>query len=147
MAVLNVLVDRRPDDVWEVLSDGSAYGQWVMGARQTGDIDPRWPEVGAAIQYAAGFGPLSSEDVTIVRLMDPGRRLELEARAGRFGTARISIELLPWGDDGTVVIMDEHPLSGPGARWHSLAVEGLLRFRNDRMLRTLAQLVRDRHPH
>jgi hypothetical protein len=26
-------------------------------------------------------------------------------------------------------------------------VEGLLRFRNDRMLRTLAQLVRDRHPH
>ena len=35
MAVLNVLVDRGPADVWDVLADGSAYGEWVMGARQT----------------------------------------------------------------------------------------------------------------
>jgi hypothetical protein len=42
--------------------------------------------------------------------------------------------------------MDEHPLTGPGARWHSIAVEGLLRFRNGRMLRALARIVRERHP-
>src|SRR5271166_5387888 len=145
MAVLNVLVDRGPADVWDVLADGSAYGEWVMGARQTSDIDPRWPEVGSALRYTARFGPLTYEDVTTVRLVDPGRHLELEAHAGRLGTARISIELLPWGEDRTVVIMDEHPLTGPGARWHSVAVEALLRFRNERMLRTLARIVHARH--
>ena len=147
MAVLNVLVDRGPADVWDVLADGRAYGQWVMGAQQTCDVDPRWPEIGAAIRYTVRIGPLSYDDITTVRMVDPGRHLELEAHAGRLGTARIAIELLPWGDGQTVLIMDEHPLTGPGARWHSIAVEGLLRFRNERMLRTLARIVRERHPH
>jgi uncharacterized protein YndB with AHSA1/START domain len=146
MAVLNMLVDRRPADVWDVLADGQAYGEWVMGAQQTCDVDPRWPEEGSALRYKAGIGPLTYDDITTVRLVNPGRRLELEAHAGWLGTARISIELLPWGEDSTVLIMDEHPLTGPGARWHSIAVEGLLRFRNERMLRTLARIVRARHP-
>ncbi len=105
MAVLNVLVDRGPADVWDVLADGSAYGEWVRGAQQTCDVDPRWPEVGSALRYTAGFGPLRYQDVTTVRLVEPGRHLELEAHAGRLGTARISIELLPWGDDRPVVTL------------------------------------------
>lgn len=129
-----------------MLADGQAYGEWVMGTRQTCEADPGWPETGSAIRYTVRVGPLSYDDVTTVRMVDPGRRLELEAHAGWLGTARIAIELLPWGDDRTVLIMDEHPLTGPGARWHSLAVEGLLRFRNERMLRSLARIVRARHP-
>jgi hypothetical protein len=45
-----------------------------------------------------------------------------------------------------VVILDEHPLTGAGARWHSLPMEGLLRVRNERMLRSLAEVVERRHP-
>jgi len=54
-----------------------------------------------------------------VRLMDPQRRLELEANAGRLGSARVSIVLLPWGDDSTVIIVDEHPLTGSGCSSHT----------------------------
>jgi uncharacterized protein YndB with AHSA1/START domain len=146
MAVLNVLVDRPPDHVWDVLSDGSSYAEWVMGTRYIHDVDPGWPELGAKIHFNVKVGPWTLDDVTTVRLAEPRQRLELEAQAGRLGSARISIVLLPWGDDQTVVILDEHPLSGPGVRWHSLAVEGLLRFRNERMLRSLARLVEKRHP-
>jgi hypothetical protein len=54
-----------------------------------------------------------------VRLVEPCRLLELEAHAGRLGSARVSIELLDWGEGRTVVILDEHPLTGPGARVRS----------------------------
>jgi uncharacterized protein YndB with AHSA1/START domain len=146
MAVLNVLIDREPAQVWDVLSDGSSYAQWVMGTQNIRDVDANWPELGAKIHYTIGLGRWTMDDVTTVRLVEPGKRLELEAHAGRFGTARVAITLVPWGHHQTVVILDEHPLSGPGARWHSIVVEGLLRLRNERMLRTLAQLVSERHP-
>ncbi|WP_037055570.1 SRPBCC family protein [Pseudonocardia asaccharolytica] len=146
MAVLNVLIDRDPQQVWDVLSDGSAYADWVVGTRHIEDVDPHWPELGSQIRYALGFGRWTIEDVTTVRLVEPGRRLELEAYAGRLGSARISIALLPWGEERTLVIVDEHPLTGPGALWHTLLVDVLLRFRNQRMVRSLARLVHERHP-
>jgi uncharacterized protein YndB with AHSA1/START domain len=145
VAVLNVLVDRGPREVWDVLSDGQAYAEWVMGTRHIRDVDPAWPGLGSKIRYVMGIGPWTFEDITTVRLIEPGQHLELEAHAGPLGTARISIVLLPWGEDRTVVILDEHPLSGPGARWHSVLVEGLLRLRNERMLRSLARVVSKRH--
>jgi hypothetical protein len=146
MAVLNVLVDRDPKQVWSVLSDGWAYSDWVVGTQHIRDVDPDWPAQGSQIRYVVGVGRWTVEDVTTVRLVDPERRLELEVNAGRLGSARVSIALLPWGEECTVVIIDEHPLTGPGARWHSLVVELLLGFRNRRMVRSLARVVRDRHP-
>ncbi|HYZ55525.1 MAG TPA: SRPBCC family protein [Streptosporangiaceae bacterium] len=146
MAVLNVLVDRPPREVWDVLSDGRAYAEWVVGTRHIRDVDPAWPKLGSEIHYSLGIGPWTFDDVTKVRLVEAGQHLELEARAGRLGTARVSIVLLPWGENQTVVILDEHPLSGPGVRWHSIVVEGLLRLRNQRMLRSLARIVHERHP-
>jgi len=142
--VLNVLIDRDARQVWEVLSEGRAYAEWVAGTQRIRDVDARWPEPGARIHYSVGVGPLTLDDVTTVRLMEPGRRLELEAQAGPLGSARISIELLPWGEDRTVVIMDEHPLTGPSARWHSAPLDAALRLRNRRMMRSLAEAVRRR---
>ena len=146
MTVLNVLVDRSPGEVWDVLSDGRAYAEWVMGTRHVRDVDPDWPALGSKIHYTLGIGRWTFDDITTVRLAEPGQRLELEAHAGRLGTARVSIVLLPWGERQTVLILDEHPLSGPGARWHSMLVEALLRLRNGRMLRSLARVVHERHP-
>ncbi|MGH3770570.1 MAG: SRPBCC family protein [Pseudonocardiaceae bacterium] len=146
MAVLNVLIDRDSKQVWSVLSDGWSYSEWVVGTQRILHVDADWPASGSRLQYAVGVSRWTVEDVTTVRLVDPERRLELEANAGRLGSARVSIELLPWGENHTLVILDEHPLSGPGARLHSAVVEVLLRFRNQRMVRALARVVRDRHP-
>lgn len=145
MAILNVLVRRSPEEVWDVLADGRAYVEWVAGTRSIRDVDPGWPKVDSSIHYTLGRGPLKLRDRTTVRIAEPCRELQMEAHAGRLGTARLAIELLPWGDD-TVVIFDEHPLSGRGARWHNVAVEALMRFRNRHMLRRLAELVEQRHP-
>ena len=146
MAVQNVLIDRDPQQVWDVLSDGWAYAEWVAGTQHIRDVDARWPEPGAQIHYTLGVGRLTIKDVTTVRLMEPCRRLELEAHAGRFGSARVSIELLSWGGDRTVVIIDEHPLTGFGARWHSVPLDAVLRLRNRRMMRSLARVINERHP-
>lgn len=146
MAVLNVLVDRGPAQVWEVLSDGRAYGDWVMGTQHIQDVDSHWPGQGAQIRYSFGAGPFSIEDVTTVRLVEPPHRLELEVYAGKLGSARISISLLPWGEDRTVVVLDEHALTGPGRWWHTAPMDVALRFRNQRMVRRLAEIVHARHP-
>jgi uncharacterized protein YndB with AHSA1/START domain len=146
MAVLNVLVDRPPDQVWDVLGDGRSYAEWVMGTKYIREVEPGWPQMGARIHFTFGVGSWTLDDVTTVRLVEPGEHLELEVHAGWLGSARVSIRLLPWGGDRTVVILDEHPLTGAGARWHSLPMEGLLRLRNERMLNSLAEVVERRHP-
>lgn len=146
MAVLNVLIDRDPKQVWEVLSDGWAYAEWVVGTQDISDVDRDWPAEGSQLHYTVGIGPWTIEDVTTVRLVEMGRRLELEANAGKVGSARVSITLLPWGTGQTLVIIDEHPLTGPGARLHSAVADVLLGFRNRRMMRALADLVHQRHP-
>lgn len=145
MAVLNVLVRRSPGQAWDVLADGWSYAEWVAGTRAIRAVDDGWPAEGTSLRYVLGRGPLTLQDRTTVRICEPGRRLEMEADAGRLGSARMSFEVLRWGDN-CVLIFDEHPLSGPGALWHNVAVEGVMKVRNRRMLRTLAQLIERRHP-
>ncbi len=60
------------------------------------------------------FGPVNFRDSCVVRICEPGRRLELEARADPFGTARIAIEFNPRVEH-TVAILDDHLLLGPGS--------------------------------
>lgn len=144
--MLNVLIDRDPEQVWDVLSDGWAYAEWVVGTQDIRDVDRDWPAEGSQIHYTVGGGRWTIEDVTTVRLVDPQRRLELEANAGKAGSARVSISLLPWGKDHTLVIIDEHPLTGPPARLHTAVADVLLGFRNKRMMRNLAKLVHHRYP-
>lgn len=145
MAVLNVLIERTPEQVWDVLSDGRAYAEWVAGTQHIRDVDAGWPAPGARIHFTFGIGRWRIDDVTTVRLMEPRRRLELEAHAGRLGSARVSIELLAWSEGRTVVIIDEHPLTGLGARWHSVPLDAALRVRNRRMMRSLTRVVSERH--
>ena len=142
---MNVLVPRSPEQVWSVLADGWSYADWVVGTQEIHAVDPEWPGEGAEIHYSVGLGPLRPEDTTTVRIHQPHHQLQLEARAGRMGSARISIEVLPWAEH-TVVVIDEHPLTGPGERWHNIALEGLLRLRNKRMLRNLCAVVTARYP-
>ena len=145
MAILNVLVRRPPERVWEVLADGFAYAQWVVGTQEIRSVDQGWPAVGTSIHYTLGVGPLSFRGRTTSRVLEEGRRLGLEADASSLGTARIMIELLAWGED-TVVLLDEHPLRGPGYRLHNAFSDALLLLRGRPMVKNLARLVESRFP-
>lgn len=113
MAVRHRLIRTSPANVWRTLSDVERYGEWVVGTSRAGLDEGRWPELGAALRYEIKFGPLALHNRTVVRRSEPDTALELEVDSGALGTARIAIEIRPWGKD-TLIIFDEHPLRGAG---------------------------------
>lgn len=145
MAKVNALVRRPRAQVWQVLADGSAYAEWVVGTQEIRAVDDGWPAVGTAIHYTIGVGPVQFRGSTVVRQVDEGRLLGLEADADPFGSARIVIELSDWGED-TIVEIDEHPLRGPGWHLHNAVTEALLMARGRPMVGNLARLVERRNP-
>lgn len=144
MAVRQILVNADTETVWSVLSDGETYPQWVIETQTIRAEDRSWPEVGSSIYFTVGLGPLQMRGDTTVRVMEWGRRLELEAHARPYGTARVAIQTIPWTEKSTVVILDEHPLRGPGSRLHNRFVDSLLHLRTRRMLTNLAEVVEER---
>ncbi|MET7455730.1 SRPBCC family protein [Streptomyces sp. NPDC005574] len=136
MAVRHRLIKVSPRTVWAVLADGSRYAEWVVGASASEPVRGQWPEVGAALAYEIRLGPLRLGNETVVRRCEEGEALELEARAGVLGTARIALELRPWGEH-CLVIVDEHPLQGAGGMLHNAGVEALIQVRHRAMLARL----------
>ncbi|ARQ67783.1 SRPBCC family protein [Streptomyces marincola] len=141
MAVRPVLIERPPPAVWAVLADGDRYADWVVGTAGSRPLTGTWPQVGSALQYAVRIGPKVLHGRTVVRACEPVRLLELEAQSRLVGTARIGIELRPWGEEHTLVTIDEHPLTGPGGRLHNALADALLHLRNRRMVQRLAHVV------
>ncbi|MFJ8637093.1 SRPBCC family protein [Streptomyces sp. NPDC093568] len=139
MAVRHRLVHVRPSAVWAVLADGRRYAEWVVGTSRSHPVRGQWPELGAAIRYEVRIGPLQLVNETVVRHVEEGDCLELEAHAGPLGTARIAIQLRPWGDR-CLVVVDEHPLQGAGGRLHNVGFETLIQLRHRAMLARLARL-------
>ncbi|WP_333741811.1 SRPBCC family protein [Streptomyces sp. IBSBF 2806] len=142
MAVRHRLIKVSPQTVWAVLSDGGRYADWVVGTSSSEPVRGQWPQVGAAIGYEVRFGPLRLTNETVVRHCEEGSELELEAHAGVLGTARIAIELRPWGEH-CLVIVDEHPLQGAGGRFHNAGAEALIQLRHRAMLARLARVCEE----
>lgn len=140
MATRNQLIKCHPHRVWRVLANGDSYARWVVGTQKIMHVDAVWPAVDAELRFQAGLGPLHVEDRCVVRICEPERRLELEAVAQAFGTARIAFTLTPWSDY-TLVNLNEHPLSGPGSRLYGPISERLLHLRNRRLLLNLAKVA------
>jgi hypothetical protein len=142
MAKRHRLIRATPEEVWKVLADGERYADWVVGTARSRPLRGSWPEVGAALGYEVRLGPVKLHNETVVRRCLPGRELELEAKAGPLGTARIALELRSWGDD-TLIIVDEHPLRGAGGMIHNVGVEALIQLRHREMLRRLEQVCEE----
>ncbi|MBO8198190.1 SRPBCC family protein [Streptomyces smyrnaeus] len=138
------LILSEPSEVWRLLSDGHRYGEWVTGTRQVLAADPHWPAKGARLRVRVGVGAMTLDDTCVVRICEPQRRLELEAKADPFGAARIAMNLIPWGDH-TLFVLDWHPLRGPGTRMHGLPVNYLVAVRNGMMLTKLARIAVREH--
>ncbi|GGV73065.1 SRPBCC family protein [Streptomyces griseoloalbus] len=139
MAVRHRLIRTSPQTVWAVLADGTRYAEWVVGTSSSEPVRGHWPQLGSAIGFEVRFGPMSLTNETVVRRCVPGEALELEALAGPLGTARIAIDVRPWGDH-SLVIVDEHPLRGAGGLVHNVAVEALIQIRHRTMLARLAKI-------
>ncbi|MFF6999841.1 SRPBCC family protein [Streptomyces sp. NPDC008313] len=144
MGVRHQLVKTPPDTVWSVLSDPVCYSQWVVGTTDTRPLSGDWPEMDASLTFKVRLGPWTLTNKTVVRRCAPPAELELEAHSGPLGTARIAIEVRPWGED-SLVIVDEHPLRGAGGVLHNAGFEVLVQLRHRAMLSRLAQLCEDRH--
>jgi uncharacterized protein YndB with AHSA1/START domain len=140
MAVRHQLIKRPPEAVWAVLEDASRYSDWVVGTSSSRRKSGDWPKTGSTLEYTVRLGPWTADGETVVRLYDPPGRLELEAKSGALGTARIAIEVRPWGDE-TLVVVDEHPLRGPGGLLHNTVIDALLQVRHRAMLRRLADVI------
>ncbi|MFD7911956.1 SRPBCC family protein [Streptomyces sp. NPDC059752] len=144
MAVRNQLIHRPPQAVWAVLADPTSYGERVVGPSESTPLDQAWPEVASRLRYTVRLGPWSTEGVTTVRHGEAGRELELEASFKSLGTARIFLQLRPWGEE-TLIVCDEHPLRGVGGTLHDPAIEALLQLRHRGMLARLAGIVEQDH--
>ncbi|NJP45837.1 SRPBCC family protein [Actinacidiphila epipremni] len=140
MAVRHQLVKRPREDVWSVLADRRAYAQWVAGTKASRGGEGEWPAVGSSLEYDVKVGPWSMSGSTVVREQERPSRLALEVDSGPLGTARVDIEIRPWGED-SLVIVDEHPLTGISGSAHNVAVDAVLHMRHRRMLARLAQVV------
>ncbi|MFD3736084.1 SRPBCC family protein [Streptomyces sp. NPDC058632] len=140
MAVRHRLIERPPADVWAVLADGTRYGDWVVGTSGTRPRTGVWPHVGSSIAYTVRLAPWSVSGSTIVRRCEAPSVLELEADSGWLGTARIALEVRPWGEK-TLVVINEHPLRGPGGMLHNTVVDALIQLRHRTMLARLADVV------
>jgi hypothetical protein len=139
MARRHRLIKVGPGRVWDVLGDGRRYAEWVVGTASSEPVRGRWPEVGAAIGYEVRLGPLRFANETVVRRCVEGSVLELEAHAGGLGTARIALEVHPWGEN-TLVTVDEHPLRGAAGALHNAGAETVIQLRHRTMLARLARL-------
>ncbi|MFJ1758372.1 SRPBCC family protein [Kitasatospora sp. NPDC088134] len=141
MAVRHQLIERSPEQVWSVLADPERFCDWVVGVADSAPGRGAWPEVGAALEYRLVLGPWRAGGHTVVRRSEPPLLLELEAYSGALGTARIAIEIRPWGERESLVIVDEHPLRGAAGTLHNAAADAFLQLRHRSMLKRLADLV------
>ncbi|MFJ2675762.1 SRPBCC family protein [Streptomyces sp. NPDC087525] len=145
MAVRHQLIAREPAAVWRVLSDPARYADWVVGTARSFPGEGRWPEVGSSLTYTVRLGSKELRGYTVVRRHKPPRWLELEAHSGPLGTARIALDIRPWGDE-TLVIVDEHPLRGFAGAAHNLVLDAFLQIRHRGMLGRLAAAVEHDSP-
>ncbi|MDX6361760.1 MAG: hypothetical protein QOC85_763 [Streptomyces sp.] len=143
MAARHQLIKTPPHRVWSVLADPTCYSRWVVGTASTRPSEGQWPEVGSSLSFDVRLGPWTVSNETVVRRCEAPSELELEAHSGPLGTARIAIEVRPWGED-TLVIVDEHPLRGAGGTLHNALFEVLFQLRHRAMLGRLAKLCERR---
>jgi uncharacterized protein YndB with AHSA1/START domain len=137
------VIETTPERVWDVLADGWLYPLWVVGATRMRDVEDDWPAVGSRIHHSVGAWPVVIDDHTEVLVCEPGRLLELRARAWPTGEALVSIRLTAVGG-GTEVVIEEDVTSGPARLVPRPVRNPPLHWRNVEALRRLAFLAERR---
>jgi len=143
MVEVRRFIAAEAQKVFDVLSDGWQYANWVVGAAHIRAVDRGWPAAGSRIHHRIGAWPVQMADVTRVLKLDAPALLELEAEVRPLGTAWVKMELSPV-DGGTEVRMTERIVHGPMAAIPIGVQALLLKPRNAESLSRLADLVQGR---
>lgn len=136
-------IDAPRRDVFNVLSDGWRYSNWVVGTSHMYAVQKQWPDVGSKLWHATGAWPLVVRDETEVVAVDPERRMELVARGRPFGEALI---VLTMEDEhaGCRVTMSEQPIAGIARILNNALGKAMFHWRNAESLIRLKSLVERR---
>ncbi|MBB5851323.1 SRPBCC family protein [Amycolatopsis umgeniensis] len=141
MTEVSKLVEVPPDAVFAVLADGWQYAGWVVGSSHIRDVDEDWPAVGSRIHHSVGPWPFHIQDVTVVKAVEPGSFLKLEARGWPLGAAEVGLTLAPHGEGRTRILMTERVVRGPGKVLPEPVQALVAKPRNNEALARLADLV------
>src|SRR3954469_10238468 len=114
MAAVTQQLRATPREVSALLAAGGRYPVWVVGASHVRAVEAGWPAVGTRIHHSSGSWPVLLKDETRVELCEPPNRMVLLARGRPWGEARVDLRLTEQ-DGGTLVTLDEEPVSGPGS--------------------------------
>lgn len=132
-----------PEAVWSVLADPETYADWVVGSQEIRDADPAWPSPGSRFHHRVGIGPLTVADHTrVVQAREP-HLLKLRAHARPLGVADVTLRLVPDGDGGTLVRMDEYAAGLYALLNFNPLTHLLTRARNAQSLARLERLALD----
>lgn len=140
MPISSIVVEAPPEAVFEVLSHGERYAEWVLGPSQSWPIDGRWPAPGSMLEHRSGIPPLVLRDTTSVVSSDPPRRMRLEARVRPLLVATVELTIAPH-TAGCLVRMDERLVGGIARALPGWLTEPLMRRRNDASLERLRLLA------
>ncbi|GGM82205.1 polyketide cyclase [Terrabacter tumescens] len=140
MSTTTRTIHATPDAVFDVLSDGWSYSQWVVGASRVRDVTPGWPAEGSHIHHSVGAWPMLIDDATTVRACERPALLELTVRAWPSGEGIVRISCRPNGA-GTDVTMEEDATKGPATLFPKAARDLVLDRRNRESLQRLAILA------
>ena len=132
-----------PAQVFAVLRDGSTYAHWVVGTRAIRAVDAGWPEVGSALHYTVGYGPLRHDDRTLSTCYEPPGRLCLQAQAWPAGSAAIELSVEDVAG-GCRVSIREEPDRGLAKTLHNPLLDLAVKVRNVETLRRLERIALSR---
>lgn len=145
MARNDIVIQARPADVFEVLTDAESYGFWVVGSKEIRGKDRRWPRRGSRFHHTVGVGPATIKDTSKVLDIQQDRRLVLEVRVRPLGTATVELDLKPVKrGKATKVTMYEEARRGPWRRVWGPVFDAGVHGRNVIALRRLKRLAESR---
>ena len=137
MARNEIHVDAPVETVFDVLADPRLYATWVVGASSVHGVEGDWPALGSTLHHSQ---QLVVRDTTEVTLVDPPRRIVLEARARPIVIAEVDIRLEPEGD-GTRLVLIERAIGAIAGAVPEALTDPLIHVRNAAAVARLKRLA------
>jgi uncharacterized protein YndB with AHSA1/START domain len=95
MVTVTKHINAPPAAVYEVLSDGWEYSQWVVGTSHVRAVDAAWPQPRSRLHHAVGAWPRVMRDHTEMQEAEPNKRMLMTACGWPVGEAEVEILLSP----------------------------------------------------
>ncbi|WP_155371040.1 SRPBCC family protein [Catellatospora vulcania] len=144
MSRTELTVNAPLEKVFDVLSDGWSYANWVVGTAHIRDVDREWPAAGSKLHHTVGIWPLTRDHETEVLDCQPPVRLAMKPKLWPFGELTAVFTLAEQSSSATRVVLVEEFSDGPALALRNKINDVLMHARNREALRRLADLAEHR---